>query len=234
MFILTKDTLCNPAILETRGVPRRFLGRVMPYPRRGAGWRVVARLLFEMQLLRYVASLIPFVAAMLIWPRFAAPLAQAPLAMVIMIAFVEIKLLRYAPECRKKLLSEDEAARRLDLLSFRARALLVQIAARRGMAQGALHLVVEQSEMARVSPLSLVTVQSEYPKPHVLDLDARDRILLATLFDADLTERDLQLANQRDHQFLRDIAFETRGVSAHARLAAALDRTGGTAQVVTP
>ena len=226
MFVLTQDTLLNPAILETRSLPRRFLGRVMPFPRRGASRGFVARLIFEMQLLRYFVSLVPFVIAMLIWPRFAAPLAQAPLAMVVMIAFVEVKLLRYSERKRAGLMSDAEADRVLDLLRFRARDILARLAARRDLAQGSLHLVIEQSDMARVPPLTLVSVQGAQPTPHVLALDAGDRALLGALFDADLSERDLLRVNQRSQTFLRDIAFEARGVTAHARLAAALDRKG--------
>ena len=36
----------------------------------------------------------------------------------------------------------------------------------------------------------------------------------------DLTEEDLHLANTADNVFLRDIPFEARSVSAHARLMA--------------
>jgi hypothetical protein len=58
-------------------------------------------------------------------------------------------------------------------------------------------LVAEQSELARVTPLTLVSVQSAVPEPHVLDLDAEDRAILQdTLFDADLTEAD---AARRQH-----------------------------------
>ncbi len=65
MLILTHGTLRNPAILDVSQLPRRFLGRAMPVPRR-CGPRAAFRLVFEVQLLRYLAALLPFVVAMLI------------------------------------------------------------------------------------------------------------------------------------------------------------------------
>jgi hypothetical protein len=91
------------------------------------------------------------------------------------------------------------------------------------MSEGVLRLVVEQSELARVAPLTLVSVQTDQPKPRLLSLDAADRAVLAGLFDADLTERDLLAVNHRDDLYVRDIAQEARAVSAHARLAALLE-----------
>jgi hypothetical protein len=138
---------------------------------------------------------------------------------------MEFRILRMSKAGRLKLVDADEAARRLDMLAFRARACLRQIAARRGIAQGDLHLVIEQSDFARVSPLTLVSVQTDQPEPHLLALDPEDRaILQAGLFDADLTERDLLDVNLRDETYLRDIVQDARGVSAHARLAAWMDR----------
>jgi hypothetical protein len=88
-------------------------------------------------------------------------------------------------------------------------------------------LVAEQSELARVPPLTLVSVQSAVPEPHVMDLDAEDRAILQdTLFDADLTERMLHDANMREGQPIREVRIEARSVSAHARLAAALKDRG--------
>jgi hypothetical protein len=88
-------------------------------------------------------------------------------------------------------------------------------------------LVAEQSELARVTPLTLVSVQSAVPEPHVMDLDVEDRAILQdTLFDADLTERMLHDANMREGQPIREVRIEARSVSAHARLAAALKERG--------
>lgn len=220
MLILTHDTLRNPAILEVRSLPRRFLGRVMPWPRHG-GWRIWPRLIFEVQLLRYLAVLLPFVAAMLVWPDLAFPLAQAPLAMIVAIAFVEVKLLALSPRARERLMTEEAADRVLDTLRLRARQCLARIAARQGLDEGELRLVIEQSAMARIPPLTLVSVQAEAPA-RVLRLDAGDREELGKLFEDGLSERDLHRANLRSDTFLRMIALDARSVSAHQRLAARL------------
>lgn len=223
MFIVTRDTILNRAILDTANVPRKFFGRVMVLPRRGAGPGVWARLIFEMQVLRYMVALVPFVVAMFVWPDLAFPLAQAPLAMIIAIALVEIKLLRLSDGQRARHGDPTRAAQTLDALSFRARGLLQGIAADHGLDGGTLTLVIEQSDIAHVPPLTLVSVQGDSPKPHLLNLtpDQCQR-LSDTLFDDKTSERDLQMANQRDNIFLRQYSFETRAVSAHARLAARL------------
>ena len=227
MFIVTRDTILNRAILDVSSLPRRFFGRVLVLPRREAGLRFWLRLIVELQALRYIVSLVPFVVAMLIWPDLAFPLAQAPLAMLIAIAFVEIKLLRLSDAAREAVTTEAGAARTLDTLTFRARGLLRDIAARHGLEAGELQLVVEQSELARVAPFTLVSVQSAQPRPHLLDLTAQDRAALrGALFDADMTEADLQRANLREGVFLRSVRFEARSVSAHARLAAKLAQRG--------
>ncbi|MCU0904651.1 MAG: hypothetical protein MUE83_12350 [Tabrizicola sp.] len=74
--------------------------------------------------------------------------------------------------------------------------------------------------------MTLVTVQSDTPGPHVLPLDPADReVLRQGLFDHALTERDLLAVNHRDNRYIREITQEARAVSAHARLAALLERT---------
>jgi hypothetical protein len=177
-----------------------------------------------MQLLRYLAALIPFVALPLMSRDLAAPVTQAPLAMLVVIGLVEMKVLRLSTAGRRCAVGEDEAARRLDTLAFRARACLRRIAARHDIAEGELRLVIEQSELARIPPLTLVSVQTDTPGPRLLALDSEDRAVLAGLFDADLTERDLLAVNHREDRYIRDIAQEARAVSAHARLAAYLDK----------
>lgn len=227
MFTVTRNTILNRAILDTANVPRKFLGRVMVLPRREAGLGLWARLIFEMQALRYMVALVPFVVAMFVWPDLAFPLAQAPLAMILAIAVVEIKLLRLSDAQRKTYGDATRAAQTLDALAFRARGLLQDIAATQALDSGTLTLVIEQSDMARVPPLTLVSVQGDSPKAHLLDLSSDQRAqLTAGLFDDDLTEGDLLMANQRDNTFLRMYDFEARAVSAHARLAARLTARG--------
>jgi hypothetical protein len=57
----------------------------------------------------------------------------------------------------------------------------------------------------------------------VLRLTAQERQIIADrLFQPPMTEALLQRINQSQNTFLRDITLNTKGVSAHARLAAAL------------
>jgi hypothetical protein len=225
MLIVTDATIANRGVLETRSLPKKFLGRVQLVPK-GAGLGLWARMILEMQLVRYLSALLPFVVIPFLSRDLALPVTQAPLAMLIVIALVEMKVLRLSKAARARAVDADEAARRLDALAFRARAALRQIAARQGMAEGELRLVIEQSELARIAPLTLVSVQTDRPAPRLLALDAGDRAALADLFDADLTERDLLAVNHREDRNIRDIAQEARAVSAHARLAAALEKRG--------
>lgn len=224
MLIVTEDTVMNRAALETRSLPKKFFGRVTLVPR-GGGVRLWLRLMFEMQILRYLGALLPFVAMALFVPSTALGITQAPLAMVVVIGVVELKVLRLSDKGRKALVDEDEVARRLDTLSFRAKACLRRIAARHEIDEGDLRLVVEQSELARVPPLTLVTVQTDDPEPMLLPLDEGDRAVLREgLFDDALSERDLLAANHREEMYIREIAQEARGVSAHGRLAAKLEK----------
>lgn len=223
MFILTPDTIWNPAALEMRQVPRRVFGRVMVFPRRGAGPGLWLRLIFEVEVLRYLVALLPFLLGAVLFPRYALAISQAPLPMLIVVYLFEAKVLRLSKPAAKALASEAEVARGLDLLRVRAVAVLSKIAAGRGLAEGRLHLVVEQSELWRMPPLTLVSVQSEAgPEsgPAVMRLSGEERALLAGLFDAEFGERDLLRVNLAAGECLRDVAFDVRGVSAHARLAA--------------
>jgi hypothetical protein len=223
VFILTPETIWNPHVLEMRQVPRRVFGRVMIFPRRDAGTGLWLRLIFEMEVLRYLLALVPFLLAAVMYPRYAGAIAQAPLPMLIVIYFFEVKVLRLPPAAAKALASEAEVERGLDLLRVRAVAVLSRIAAGRGLVEGRLHLVVEQSEIWRMPPLTLVSVQSEAgPKsrPEVVRLSAAERGMLAGLFDAAFSERDLLRINLASKECLRDVGFDVRGVSAHARLAA--------------
>lgn len=221
MLVVTDATIANRGALETRSLPKKFLGRVQLVPR-GAGPGLWLRMLAEVQLLRYLGALLPFVVLPLAFRDLAMPVTQAPLLMLIVVGVVEMRVLRLSKSARARAVDTDEAARRLDALAFRARACLRRIAARHGIAEGELRLVIEQSELARIPPLTLVSVQTALPDPRVMALDDGDRAALADLFDADLTERDLLAVNHRDDMYVRDIAQEARGVSAHARLAAFL------------
>ncbi len=222
MFVVTPSTLLNSGALEMRAVPKRIIGRIMVLPRRAISVPVLLRLIVESQPLRYLSALTPFVAAMLIWPHLALPIAQAPLFMIIVIWLVEIKLLRHPKDRRDTLISEDDADRTRDLLRHRASGILQGIAARHGFDRGELSLVVEQSELARITPLTLVSVQQGGDDPRILDLTPADHAALATLFDDDLTEKALHNAAWRDDTFLRQITIDARSVPAHIRLDAML------------
>lgn len=220
MFIVSPATVFNRSALEIRSVPRRFFGRAPLWPRRGASAGLYARLIFEVEILRYLVSLVPFVVAALIWRDKALAISQAPLVMFIAIYAVEMRFLRVPPARRAALIDTDEADRGLDLLRVRGVAILTKIAAGRGLREGHLHLVIEQSELARIAPLTLVSVQWDQG-PEVLMLDRDEEALIrATLFQPPLDERKLLLINLAQDNCLREIALDLRGVSAHARLAA--------------
>lgn len=220
MFLVTPATVLNPSALETRHIPRRFLGRSLLIPVRGAGPRLILRLIFEVETLRYLGALLPFLFAALIWRDSALAIAQAPLLMFLVVYGVEMRFLRLTPSARQALLAPGEADRTLDLFRARAVTILTRIAAGRGLGSGTLHLVVEQSDLARIAPLTLVSVQSE-DGPCLLRLDpAEEALIRDTLFQPPLTERALHRVTLAEDQPVRDVAFDAGGVSAHARLAA--------------
>ncbi|MEM6407373.1 MAG: hypothetical protein AAF700_03030 [Pseudomonadota bacterium] len=225
LFVLSPDTVWNRGLLNFSTAPRKILQRGTVLPRRDASFGFWMRTIFENQLLRYSIILLPFLAAGLIWPQLALPLGSAPIFMLIAIGFVEMRVLRRARKHRDGLISEADAARVLDTLQFRGRRILAEFAARRSLESGVIYLVVEQSDMARIAPLTVVSIQLDHGKSRLVALSAQERALIrAQLFDADLTEQQLLLTNLREDVFLRSVAFEARGVSAHARLAAFLDK----------
>jgi hypothetical protein len=212
----------NSAVLEITAPPRKFLGRGFGIVPRGtvtnAGfWRLVV----EFQLLRYLVALTPFPVAMFVWPHLALPISQAPLLMFLLVYAVESRVLAIPRDARKALIGEVEAARALDAFRVRGAAILSRIAAGRGMTEGELHLAVEQSELARVVPLTVVSVQLSGPPAKVLDLtDAEVAMLESDLFADGLDERLLHRVNLAQNTFLRSVAFDASAVSAHARLEA--------------
>lgn len=225
MFIVSPQTVTRPHMLEMRQVPRRFLGRGLLIPRRGGTGGLVARMIFEVEMLRYLGALLPFAVAALVWQDQALAIAQAPLLMVFVIYGVEMRFLRVPPARRAAMIDPADAERGLDLLAVRARAILTQIAAGRGLAQGHLHLVIEQSDLCRLPPLTYVSVQSEggpeVIAPEVIALSPGEEALLRdALFQPPLDERRLHRINLRQDEFLRDVGLDLRTISAHARLAA--------------
>ena len=221
MLIVTHATLRNPAVLAVKQLPRKFFGRVTPWPRR-ASLKHLARIAIEFQGIRYMLALLPLLIIGIVWTEAALPLAQAPLLMIILIYVVEMRVIRVPAKRRAGLMDPAAADRGLDLLRAQARAALTRIAALRGLRAGQLHLVIEQSDLRGLPPLTYVSVQSD-DGPQVLDLTEAERAILQdTLFKGDMTERLLHRINASQNVFLRDITLDARGVSAHARLAAAL------------
>ena len=224
MFVLSPETVWNPSILDFPTAPRKILVRGLMLPRRDVTWGFIFRMIFESQVLRFAITLLPFGIAAIVWPTAALPVSQAPLVMLFAIGVVELRVLRIPREKRKEMTTEAKAATALDSLNFRGRRILAQMAASRGMETGTIFLVVEQSDMVRVPPMTIVSVQLDEGKSRLVPLTAEERAVIRDgLFDDEFTERDLFLANQREGVPFRSVAFKARGVSAHARLAAFLE-----------
>ncbi len=219
MFIITPRTISSKSALEFRQIPRRFIGRSFVWPR-AEGWRLKARVIFEVELLRYLVALAPFAGLALLWRDSALAIAQAPALMVLVIYGVEMRFLRLTPAAREALMEPAARDRMGDLLAARGRAILTRIGAGRRLTQGALHLVVEQSELARVAPLTFVTVQSD-DGPALVDLTAEEQALIrAELFAPPLTEAAMQRLTLARKDTVSVVSLEMRAISAHARMMA--------------
>lgn len=220
MFIITPRTIATRAALEFRQTPRKFIGRSFVWPRGWGRWRLKARIIFEIEMLRYLVALAPFAVMALIWRDSALAIAQAPLLMVLVVYGVEMRFLRLSPAARAQLLDPAERDRLADLLAARGRLILTRIGAGRRLMTGTLHLVVEQSELARVAPLTLVSVQSE-DGPQILDLTPAEQALIRdTLFAPPLTEAAMQTLTLSRKATVSTVSTEMRAISAHARMAA--------------
>ncbi|SHH33088.1 hypothetical protein SAMN05444003_2838 [Cognatiyoonia sediminum] len=229
VLILSPETVWNQGILKFSTAPRKILQRGMVFPRKEASARLRFRIILESQFVRYFLTLVPFIAAGITWPELALPLGSAPVLMLIAVGFVELRILRLPAAKRKDVVGEAESAHALDTLNFRGRKILSSLAAKRGIQTGNLFLVVEQSDLVRLNPLTFVSLQKDEGKSRLVALNKEEREMIRTgLFDPDFTEQDLALANQREATFLRSVNFEARGVSAHARLAAFLDNAKDT------
>lgn len=224
MIVVSPSTIWNASALETRTIPKRMLGRIMIVPRTGLGFGGFLRLIFEVQVLRYVLPLIPFVIAMFVWPHLALPIAQAPVLMIAVVAFVEMRILSVKREDREKLIVDSEMSSTLDAMRFNAIRLLTRLAARRDLAKGELLLVIEQSELARIAPLTLVSIQQSEPAPKLIALEPDElQMIQKGLFDDQVTERRLHRIGLRENENLRSIALDVATISAHARMTAVLE-----------
>ncbi|MEM0937546.1 MAG: hypothetical protein AAGJ91_16755 [Pseudomonadota bacterium] len=195
-------------------------------PRHPLRARVFWRLLFDQAPFRYFLALSPFPTSMAIRPDLALAISQAPLLMFAIIVLIESSILSIStPAKRRRLLEAAEAARGLDVLRQRGTDILARIAAGRGLQTERLHLIVEQSGLARVPVLTLISVQQEAEtagaRPVLLDLDNAERALVSErLFDEAFSEPFLHRINLYENKFVRDVAFEAVAVTAHARLMA--------------
>lgn len=228
ILFASPSRVLNASVLEISSPPRKFLGRGFGVVPRGTVLRAgFWRLVIEFQLLRYLVTLIPFLLAMAIWPHLALPISQAPLLMFLLIWLVEVRVLAVPREARKNLVGKSDAERAIDTFRIRGASILSRIAAGRNMASGELFLAVEQSELARVPPLTIISVQVAGPDAHVLDLTDREVDLIETeLFDGRFDEALLHRVNLAENTFLRSVAFDASTVSAHARLEALATATG--------
>jgi hypothetical protein len=223
IFVVTPETVVGRRTLDTTYVPRKLLSLgAMVYPRGRWFSRLFWRIVFEKSLTRYVIALIPFPLMMLARPDWALALSQAPLAMFGFVLIIETYVLAVSDrDKRRALASETEIARAMDLMQLRARAVLARVAAARGMTRGELYLMIEQSGLVRVPQLTFVSVQLGGEAPRFLELTEDEReMLAATMFDADLTEEQLQLASLAQNRLEWSVSFDPAAVSAHERLAA--------------
>jgi hypothetical protein len=123
VYVVTPSAVLRPGALAGRRAPRPLLPAGLALaPRTRPLGREARRLLFQHALARYVAALLPFPIAMIIWPELALPISQAPLLMLILVLFIETSVLSIgSPEKRRALAPRDEIARVGDLLRTRAR-----------------------------------------------------------------------------------------------------------------
>lgn len=226
IFVQTPSRVLSRSALKAGRVPRRtVIHGIFAGPRTTIFSPVFWRLLFDFALVRYLLALLPFPIAAIIEPDLALPLTQAPLVMFAIVYAVEAHVLSIStPARRKRLIGEDEAAAALDQLALRGREILTRIAASRRLDGVTMHLVIDQSRLARVPPLSLVSVQVEGGDPEVMELDAAEIAMIgATLFDAErLSERLLHRVNLAQNTFFRAVPLDTATISAHARMSALL------------
>ncbi len=222
IFFVTPSTVLNRKSLEMRRAPKPFLKYSVTLVPKIAPWKPLgARMLFEHQIVRYALSLSPFPIALAIWPHLALPISQAPLLMFIVVWLFETRFLGMPRETKKSLASADDIGRIQDVLRVRGQEVLSRFAASRGLRIGELHLVIEQSELARIPPLTYVSVQTGGARPAILDLSDYEKNEIADrFFEDELLESELQRIGFARNDFLNDIVLDPSKITSHARLAA--------------
>lgn len=222
ILFLTHANLAAPRVLSVKTVPKRFLslGRLV-HPK-GVTSALFWRTVFEMPVARYALALSPFPIALIFRPEWALPISLAPVPMALFVLMLESYVLSIpSPSARRALVDSNVSDQMLDLLKARANDVLTSIAARQEPGVGALHLVIEQSGLLRIPPLTYVSVQQDGDTPRFIELTAEDQSAIAAgLFDADLDERALRLVNVSRNEMLRHYTVDPNSISAHARLAA--------------
>ncbi|MEM6637352.1 MAG: hypothetical protein AAF667_15835 [Pseudomonadota bacterium] len=223
IFVVTQATVSNSAALEVVRIPKRMIGRGFgPVPK---GWprsRIFWRKVLEIEFLRIMLALSPFLLILLVRPDWSLGVSQAPLLMIGVVYWFETHVLAIPnKEKRRALIPEAEADAALDMLQQNARKILTVLAAGRQMAAGQIHLVVEQSELARVPPLTVVSVQCAGKPNRMMDLtDTEIALIEETLFSEELPEALLHRVTLSSQKPTRDFPLDMSTISAHARLAA--------------
>lgn len=216
IFVLAPSTILNRWTLKAPRLPKLMLAEAgRPWPRRlvlsSAFWRMTA----ESPILRNAAVVAPIPAAIMGAPDLVtASLALSPILLFLML-FAEGNVV----PVRARAGEADNADRVLDLLRLRGRLALTRIAAGRGILQGRLTLVVEQSTLARLPPITLVSVKSAADN-NVIDLTRDEqKVLRDGLFGEGLDEGALKRVNLLQKTPVREITLDVASISAHARLA---------------
>lgn len=228
ILFLTRANVTAPGDLVIKTVPKRFLslGRRL-YPRNiasGLFWRT----LFEMPAARYMLALLPIPVVLLFKPEWALPVSLAPVPMAMFVMMLEGYLLSVPnPAARRALVRAEDADRGLDTLRARGMAALTRLVAAREADGGTYHLVIEQSSLLRIPPLTHVSLQQGGVKPRIVDLTEEEQAMLQeSLFDEDFDETALRQINVAQDQMVRSFTLEAGGVSAHARLTALANAKG--------
>ena len=229
MFLVTPSTVLNSAVLRPRRLGHGMLGRgFRVIPRRPLSDAMLWRVLLDQAPLRMLVALAALPFAAILPSDLALPLTPVLMLGAMMTAERTVLASAGAPAGRRGLACRGEADRMLDLLRSRGRDALGRIAAGRDMASDRLHLVVEQSPLARAPVLTLVSVQRPCDaggRPEVIELSDSERSMLrARLFGGDLDEAGLHRVNAAQNRYVRSVPFEAGTVTAHARLLARTER----------
>lgn len=215
MFVVSPATILNPTKSKRRTDADRLIGsRPLIVPRTSSLSWVILRLAFEWSLLRHIFILSPIPVSFLLFPSLIQQAMALPPLFMLIVMHAEGNL----PTIRSRVSPDTTIDRGMDVLAQRGRKLLTRLAAMRGLAGGRLTLVIEQSEMVNLPPLTFVSVRST-GSAGMLDLTHSEiAILREGLFDAAFDERQLHRINQTQRCSIRKVTLDASSISAHARL----------------